>query len=371
MALTRAGLGVAALAVLIAIWMLPPRACSEAEESLTMFAVCGGTVSASRPNHTGVLRMSQRRLRERIKDLVLADSIRRALSGPRVIASADRSIVVLYDGHVDPDTARFLLQMAVAELERIPGTGTLGRAVLVVGGRTYQQLSELPEEQREFGMRHVVSATAAGPECYTTVNYRVQMRASVFSADERGRFGATLSTCALVVRFGMPSPAMLRLTEWAFDRHRQSWRSSNLAAAMSEARSSARTESWSIQEDACGKGIEESCAAMLGFGNQYTFQWDYRPALLYRALIGSLLVRQDPSSFARLWRSRSSFEQALAEAYGRPAGQVAADWARTYFEPREGGPTFPRGTIPVSLGWMALALVAAGLVAGKRQVTPT
>jgi len=113
--------------------------------------------------------------------------------------------------------------------------------------------------------------------------------------------------------------------------------------------------------------LKSSRGGSVAYGGDW-YYWGGVTAERRREFLTALLSYQEPGRFAAFWSSPDSVPQALERAYGRPAGDLVEDWARTWSPVPEAGPQVQSRALYASLGW-AVVLLAGALVATLRWRT--
>jgi hypothetical protein len=85
-------------------------------------------------------------------------------------------------------------------------------------------------------------------------------------------------------------------------------------------------------------------------------------------LVAFLLANGTSAQFAAFWRSPLGVGDALRQAYGRPAGQLAYESFSHWYSTKPGGPRAGPRLLLAGLFWAGAALALA-LVAGRRWKT--
>ena len=89
-----------------------------------------------------------------------------------------------------------------------------------------------------------------------------------------------------------------------------------------------------------------------------------------RSFFAYLVASRDPEAFGRFWRSTSTVDRALAQAFGRPHAELIREWAQNTFYVKAGPEaTSRRKTVLATIGWLSAALIAAFAIGMRRQAS--
>jgi hypothetical protein len=378
MAVKRSWLITGAAMALAAVLTLPPRPAPEEAGLFSMLTwFWRGLPVYGRTRHRWELESARGTLRQRVEQLARNDSILGLVRAGRGVRSADGAITVLYERPLSADSARRWLAALEAEATLYPrGTGRGGRAVVAL----YSDPSRLRARQgavpRLWGRRQWYAGPPEAPVCIVEANLAAPprgwwSRTSLMARDSAGPSARVLNVCALVVRLGPPGRSVGDWVNAAVPD--QNWRGSALSGLVASARAGLEPLPWagaSFPERACLRGSAFHCEWLTGLhrmpnetrrwlgGDPLT--WSYRQRFLVH-----LLTKRGPERFAALWSSPAPIGEALHQAYGRPAGELVADWMKASNPPAAAGPGVGSRAVLASAGW-ALALLAGALLASLR-----
>ncbi len=321
--------------------------------------------------------------RSRLQDARRADSLIAAARGARAVrASSDPLTTVLYERPLAAADARGWLEAAEQELARYPAGATRGAPLLVA---LYSDAARLQNRANAlwFGTVRRLPPDAPTSPCIAEVNLLPRGPRARGSRTSPGSLGPFLGLCALIRRFGAPGPAVARWigsTGWrAADRT-----DGGLMSLLSEARravpqveiarpnlSSSQPWEWYWGTPwvtiGCLDGTWSLCErnARIRLGD-YDWWWYSDPRQMQ--LIAFVLASGTPEQFTAFWRSPLGVSDALQQAYGRPAGQLAYEAFSHWYRADPGGPRAGPKLLLAGLFWAAAALALA-LVAGRRWTT--
>ncbi|HEY2806982.1 MAG TPA: hypothetical protein VGI92_14075 [Gemmatimonadales bacterium] len=355
---TRISLGIATIMALIAVWILPPRLCSDEQDESTMQgAVCGGNYRPMNHQHVNSLLSARAWLNTLLERRLLAESLRQELKTGPSVHSTDGAISVLYQAPFTAADARSWLNLAEAELARVPGTGR--HPVVVV--LEHAKASQIHPASR------IISATASGTTCFARLYLdRSLPTASLYvSRDTNGTFGAFLGVCALVARFGAPGAAVMPAVSAAYlGRGTYAGLGSSVPVAMMQLKNVVPWEEQEFESQACVTNTPSACRLFIVSGARHLSD-EYYYGRETGSFLAWLLVSQDTASFGKFWRSPGSFDAAMSSAYGRGAEGLPQGWGRSRWL---GTSSRLGGNLLVSLLWLSGAILAAVLIGTRRRV---
>lgn len=319
----------------------------------------------------------------RLRREILADSAVKAARGPRALTSRDGQVTVVYEKPLTADSARFWLDAASREFALYPSMGTPGMPLVVA--LFSDPARELPRNRvnSPWGVQELVDQAASAGACVVTLSLlrRGGWGGQVVGRDAEGHpVSRVLGACALYARFGLPGPGTSR---WVASSVRDwSW-ADPVTPQLVEAKHRVlrfdlqRVEGYSAPwygvvrwlEVGCLEGSEVLCLRTAGLDPGSDGQ---DPDLFYfRALAGGrllayLVATGSADQFAAFWRSGQRPAEALAGAYGRPAGAVVkAALEHWYAPPARPAPWGAARNVVSGLLWLALA-VAFAFAASRR-----
>ena len=371
-----AGPVVAALAVAIAI--LPPRVPSPGAVWVGLFFWgAAAHPQSGRSEFASDVRSARQIQAWRLRRALLADSIRKAARGPRAVKSKDGLVTVVYEKPLTADSARFWLEAAARELALSPRPKNAGLPLVVA-------LLSDPARDRPrrgvgspWGIQELVEQTASAGACVVTVGLirRLGRGGQVVGRDAEGHpVSRILGACALYARFGPPGPGTSR---WAASSVGNWAWVDPVTPQLVEARHRVRkldlqrVEGYSAPwygvvrwlEVGCLEGSDVLCLRTAGLDPESYGQdptpFYYRPLAAGR-LLAYLVATGNVDQFAAFWRSGQRPAEALASAYGRPAGSVVKAALEHWYAPP--APPAPWGSargLAAGLVWLGLALAVA------------
>jgi hypothetical protein len=378
---------VAALAVAIAI--LPPRVPSGDTVQFGFFSGPGyvaGSAQAGRSQFVSDVLAARRIQAWRLRRARVADSIVSVARGPRALRSPGRQITVAYERPLTADSARFWLDAATRELALYPG-GPRVRIPVVVALLS-DTVRDRPERRADnmWGVQELVDQAASVGACVVTVNLipRQSWLQPAVGHDAAGHaVGRVLGACALYARFGLPGPGVSR---WVGSGFEYSGRSP--ITMLQEARRHVfrlqlqhtfgpfELESyggvrWAVV--GCLTGVDTLCLRSAGLSRESGSQgpyWFYSTVGRVE-VISYQLATGTPEAFGAFWRSPLPPAEALAAAYGRPAGGLVMTALRHwYWAPAPAARWGGARNVLAGLAWVGLAL-AASLAAGRHWKSET
>jgi hypothetical protein len=374
----RAGLTAAGMALAMAV-ALPPRPLPEPGEVGSILFPAEWPMRPA-AQHAYTLSGTLANLRVYMRAARMADSLFSLAAGPRALHSADRALTVIYTPPVSAESARVWLGMMERELALVP-RGVGGGMPLIVRLRAARQ-TKLPMSwsARDWRSMRFVSPRPERPACFVDLpledrGTRTAERSGMIHRDERTGVARTrvLNSCLLYARFGAPGPQVER---WAGRRaERQYWPSGPQFEWLLDMQRRGRLHEelayfWGPGRLAGACSADAGpCLRMVGLIRDPAAGWEDYFALRRNSLLAGLIL-EDPARFERFWRSPEPPAIALERAYGRPAGQIVADWQRAIATPEAGGPRVPADALLSSLGWAILAIGLGLLVAWRQQVRP-
>jgi hypothetical protein len=374
----RVALGVAVLMVLLVVAILPPRSCLDVEQwGITAAALCSGSRYPVRSTHGESIDRARARLTRRLREHQLADSLRALANAGRGVRSVDGSVVVLYETPLTPDSARAWLRLALGERDRIAAGEPHARIVLALDSRP------MPVTRDDAGHRRL--AYYAGPRsrrftniagrdttCFVTLRLSQESRwdVEVTDSDERGAYGAFLGSCGLVGRFGAAGAAALAATGVTFvnERLTSAQRRSTVVPAPTGGRP--RLDPQDYWRTGCAKGELDACASLIGLGQEdQSWMGSFRGLSIDRYFLAYLREVEGPEKFQRFWQSPLLGEQALIDAFGRPAAETARAWAHRDYSLPDDDSTDTGAMVLAAVGWLGAALAAAIAIGKYRQAS--
>jgi len=380
---------VAALGVGIAL--LPPRTPSGTSPVLGIWPteeLASGRAPAPRlfPGDVDEARRTQQ---SRVRRAMLVDSILTAARGRHAMRLDGEGITLVYEPGLAADSARFWLHAVARELAVYPNAGSGGMPLVVA-----LALDTAGAWQRDAsgynwrGVRQYLDEVPAAGACVVTVRpYTLQWLRMTVGHDATGQAVTRfLGMCAVYARFGAPGPGVAR---WAGEHLNYWYGWDQLTSELRDARRPLRL--WPIEhayrsgssptmgevrwlELGCLRGATSACARGVGLTvgaeSPFFYYSEYPGGTLERGrIIAHLLATGTAAQFAAFWRSTKPPAQALASAYGAPAGDLALAAVRHWYAvPPAGGPRADARTTLVGAGWVVLALAVA-IAAGQRRST--
>jgi hypothetical protein len=320
----------------------------------------------------------------RHEEAALADSVLQVARGPKALHSNDGFVTVTYETPLTADSARVWLRAASGELALYPKVTSRGLPVVVA-------LMSDPARSRASGPRYfgfpTLGLQGAAPStgaCVIAVN--LYGRAAFWTLhpvahDASGHpVGRLLDSCVLYSRFGLPGVAV---SQWVGRGPNWFWfRNDQLAFRMQElqrppkpeniARPEALSQGWwgdnPWREVGCLRGVLPLCVRAAGLeGAIGRFPGSYY--FTRGQLVAHLLATGTPAQFAAFWQSPLPPAEALARAYGRPAGELARSaFSRWYSASTPGGPRAGGRLVLAGLAWAGVALVVAVFAGRRRQI---
>jgi hypothetical protein len=395
MALKRWGwlAGAVLAALLVAIALLPPRLPNRTGMLLGVVAVSGPELRAYyRGNDQFGSEYSQFRedllaarltQRERLRRAVLSDSILMVARGPHALTSADGLITLVYERPLTADSARFWLgalgrELALYPKRTVPGT----RLVIALLSDSLRAQPGVREATYLGNHEFLDQASSAGP-CLVTVSLlpRLSWGRNAVGHDSAGRpVSRLLGTCAVYARFGAPGAGVRR---WVASASNYYW-GGPLTWLLQEARRHVETYeipySWNNTpwngevrwlEIGCLRGGAAPCRREAGLnrGQDGWLPYYISVSSVRSRLVAYLLATGTPEQFASFWHSPRPVAEALARAYGTPAGELAMSAYRHWFAaPPSAQPMGSARNAATGLVWVSLALALA-VIAGRRWKT--
>jgi len=370
--------GPAAAAVLVAVLLLP----AGGETGRSFLSFLQGSVGSE---HNETYRDDVKRAldvqRARLRDAERADSLLAAVGGPRALHSRDR-VTVVYETPLTVAAAGAWMTAAEGELGRYPAAAGPGGSLVIA---LYSNPARA--RSREFGLWYWMARRL--PPDFLRSSCIVEVNLVPHGPRDRSRaasprsIGPFLGLCGLYQRFGEPGS---EITQWMI---RRGWRTYGLAdggwmAKLSEAgRAVPRIEIqrpdlsndrpwewyWGTPWVAIGclDGSWSLCERNVRIRPGDYYWWWYSDSHQSQ-LLAFLLASGTPAQFAAFWRSPLGVGDALRQAYGRPAGQLAHDALNHWYSTAPGGPRAGPRLMLAGAFWAAAALALA-LVAGRRWTT--
>ena len=381
MAVKRAWLITGSAMALTMVLVLPPRPAPDEPVSMLSTVIWfwrGVPGVYYRSNNRWELESARGGLRLRLERVARGDSILAAVRAGHGVRSADGALTVLYERPLSADSASRWLAALEREAALYPSVAHRGGQVVVVlysppdRAKLRNSAGEPP-----WGRRQWYAGAVEAPACIVEASLtspRGWSPPRLLVRDSMGLQSRVLDACALFLRLGAPGPAV---RDWVGAVQPAWWgRSAGLSDYLADARAGVRPTGLSGElsrtERACLRGATLYCEWLVGVrtprGGRANWYWSGIAAERRRQLLAALLSYQEPGRFAAFWSSPDSVPQALARAYGRPAGDVVADWARTWSDVPVAGPGVQSRALYASLGW-AVVLLAGALVATLRWRT--
>ena len=373
-------------ALLVVLVALPPQVPTKAHPLLGVmwgdggFAYQAGNGHSQFVNDVTYARQGQR---VRLGRATLSDSITMMARGPRALTSGDGSITLLFETPLTADSARVWLDAATRELALYPKGTTTGTRLVVALLSDPRRLR--PGNGFEYsGVRTLPDQAARTGTCVVTVNLlpRLSWGRSALGHDLDGKpVSRVLGACALYARFGAPGS---RVSRWAATELGYYWWDP-LTPELQEARRSVRryeirhdvdwTNAWYGEvrwlDVGCLRGAAALClrSAGLRWEPDSPFRYFRNSAFPRNRLIAYLLATGTPEQFAAFWHSSQPVADALASAYGEPAGRLAmAAFQHWYSAPPPDSSWGGERNALTGLVWIGLALALA-VAAGRRWTT--
>jgi len=377
MALThRVAAGIALVMVLIAVAILPPRSCATVDNwDIAAAALCSGTYYPRARQHRQAVNRARDVLTRRLRELELADSLRALADGGHGVRSADGSVVVLSSASISADSARRWLALALGERDRIATGPPHARIIVALESSRRQAARGRSMAARQIYITDPMArrfTTVSGHDTTCVVTLRLSQAnrydRELIAADDRGTYGAFLGSCGLVGRFGAAGPTALRATRRAFFRERSAYalQRSTMVPEPSDGRQGFDPGYFPLV--GCLKGETVACRSLVGLGPDALALTGYARGLDVRLdFLNYLLEVEGPEKFGRFWQSPLGGEQALVDAFGRPAAETVRAWARHDYSLPGDGQADVGAMALAALGWLGAALAAAIAVGKYRQ----
>lgn len=320
--------------------------------------------------------------RERLVLAQRADSIVAAARGPRALRAWGAAVTVVYETPILADTARLWLQAALAELARYPGGASSGGRMVVALYSNPARAHSRDYANTNWSTRRLLP-DPLGAACIVEVNLVPrESRQGMMRRPPQRPAGPFLGWCGLFQRFGSPGPAIARwigLGRWRGNGSVDAGWSSLVADAgrpiprreiyrpdLSESYQWAWYWGTPWVQLACLRGTRSLCErnAKISGSQDYWWFFEFRGS----ELVAFLLAGGTPAQFAAFWRSPLGVADALRQAYGRTAGQLAYEAFSHWHYASPGGPRAEPRLLLAGLFWAGAALALA-LVAGRRWKT--
>jgi len=293
----------------------------------------------------------------------------------RSIASERESLRVVYDVSIPPRAAREWLASAERELALYPRSGA-GVSVVVELAAAWPYPGNRWSEPYSVG-RMVVEGPR--PTCLVTRFFSrevVQKKAYGVPVDLRG---VVLDRCALYARYGLPG-AQVRNWLGLRDAWASTWFRAGVSASLRRAawRSLPDTVEWfradwwigeALRAVQCLRGNDSTCEAVSAINptpidrrsRYYVGDFPAEQVAAY------LLAAHPTEAFVRFWRSELPVADALASAYGAPAGALVR-WAlsRQYVVPGRAHTSV--GQLVLAPAWILVVLGLAWVGARRKEV---
>jgi len=365
-------------AALLAVLLLPG---SEISRTGVLSWFFGPTWSPGPRGLREDVRLAVEVQRSRLREAARADSAVGAARLSRAVRSPGGGLTVVYETPLAASDARVWLEAAAAELARYPSAGGEGVPIVVT---LYS--NPLRAQSRDFAFyawdpRRVVVSDSGRGACVVEVNLVPRRDARGTLRQRSRRPGAPiLGVCALYQRFGMPGQAVDHwMSGGAFG---YGFGAAQWSTALADASRSVikleiqrpglgdlRNWWWGSPWVAIGclDGTASLCernASVTRGAGPWLFYSDPRSL----QLVAYVLAHGSPAQFAAFWRSPRSVGDALRDAYGRPAGQLAFAALSHWYYAAPGGPRAELRLLLAGLVWAAAALALA-FVAGRRWTT--
>ncbi len=311
----------------------------------------------------------------RLRMARLSDSLTAASHGPRSLHSPDGTVAVVYQAPIAADTARLWLKAAMAELAHLPAALPGGTPIVIA-----LMAQPLRSGVREFdfswwGARRILP-TPQRRACIIGFNLN-RPGSSGSGSTAQGPKWPVLGMCSLYHVFGIPGPDTRR---WL---NRVRWDDQRGVVASAAPQPERRREiprpgfvqpaQWSYWysgvpwiQIACLRGERSVCERYAVEGAP-TYWWSYSD-LQGSELVLYLLANGTPTQFASFWRSGLPVREALRQAYGQPAGELAYRAYTQWYYAQPGGPRARPRLLLAGLVWAGAALALA-VVAGRRWTT--
>ena len=368
-----------AAAALAAVLLLPGGG-----ETRSLLSFLQGSPSSLRVlSHRDDVRRALEVQRGRLRDAERADSLIAAARGPRALTARDDALTtVVYETPLSAADARVWLDAAEKELARYPTAAG-------PGGRLLIALYSNPARSRAtgfglwYGTARRLPPDAATSPCVVELNLVPRGAGRQRRAPTPGSLGPFLGLCGLIRRFGMPAPGIARWISSA------GWRAyavadGGLMSMMLEAArpvpritlsrpdlTNDRPWEWYYGTPwvaiGCLDGTWSLCARDVRIRPGDANSWWYSDPPQAQ-FVAYLLATGTPQQFAAFWRSPLPTADALRQAYGRPAGELAYRSLSHWYVTAQGGPHAGPELMLAGLFWAAAALVLA-LVVGRRWTT--
>jgi len=374
----RLAIAVCSIAALVLVAALPPRPAPDKPTilaSLMGFRYYGGWWERG-DRHRQTVRWTTRtlarhvRAREHGATVVSGDGANR-----RSIASERESLRVVYDAGIPPRAAREWLASAERELALYPRSGA-GIPVVIELAAAWPYPGNRWSEP--YGMGRMV-VEGPRPTCLVTRFFsREVAQKNAYGVPVNLR-GVILDRCALYARYGLPGG---EVRNWLGlgDAWANIWYRTGVSASLRRAswRTLPDTVEWfhadwwigeALSAVQCLRGNDSTCEAVAAINPTpiYDRPRYYAGDFPAEQVAAYLLAAQPTEAFVRFWRSDLPVADALASAYGAPAGAlVRRAMSRQYAAPAKAHAGV--GRLLLAPAWILVALGLAWVASRRKEV---
>jgi hypothetical protein len=374
----RLAIAVCTIAALVLVAALPPRPAPDKPTILTSimgFQYYGGWWGRG-DRHRQTVERTARLLARRVRAREHGASVVRGDgANRRSIASERESLRVVYDAGIPSSAAREWLASAERELALYPRSGA-GIPVVIELAAVWPYPGNRWSEPNGIG-RMVVEGPR--PTCLVTRFFSREVAQKNAYGIPVALRGVVLDQCALYARYGLPGGEVrnwLGLGEaWA-----NTWYSTGVSVSLRRAtwRTLPDTVEWfrtgwwvgeALSAVQCLRGNDSTCEAVAAIRPTRNVLGSWYGSSLFAAerVAASLLTAQPTEAFVRFWRSDLPVAEALASAYGAPAGAlVRRAMSRQYVAPARAHTGV--GKLLLAPAWILVALGLAWVGSRRKEV---
>jgi hypothetical protein len=374
----RLAIAVCTIAALVLVAALPPRPAPDKPTILTSlmgFRYYGGwwgTGNRHRQTVEWTTQVLARHVRAREHGVAV---VRGDGANRRSIASERESLRVVYDAGIPPRAAREWLASAERELALYPRSGA-GIPIVIELAAAWPYPSNHWSEPHGMG-RMVVEGPR--PTCLVTRFFsREVSQKNAYGVPVNLR-GVVLDRCALYARYGLPGG---EVRNWLGlgDAWANIWYRTGVSASLRRAtwRTLPDTVEWfradwwigeALSAVQCLRGNDSTCEVVSAINpkpidsrSRY-YVGDFPP----EQVAAHLLTAQPTEMFVRFWRSDLPVADALASAYGAPAGAlVRRAMSRQLVAPAKAHTSV--GRLLLAPAWILVALGLAWVGSRRKEV---
>jgi len=374
----RVAIAVCTIAALVLVAALPPRPAPDKPTILATlmgFQYYGGWWERGDRHRQTVVRTTQVlarhvRAREHGATVVSGDGANR-----RSIASERESLRVVYDAGIPSSAAREWLASAERELALYP---RFGEGIPVVMELTAVWPYPGDRWSQPYGVGRMV-VEGPRPTCLVTRFFSREVAQKNAYGIPVNLRGVVLDRCALYARYGLPGGEVrnwLGLREaWA-----NTWYRTEVSASLRRAswRTLPDTVEWfradwwvgeALSTVQCLRGNDSTCEAVAAIRPTRNVPGSWYGSSIFAAerVAAYLLAAQPTEAFVRFWRSELPVADALASAYGAPAGAlVRRAMSRQYAAPARAHTSV--GRLLLAPVWILVALGLAWVGSRRKEV---